>query len=102
LPSKKKFEHTINKTSKVLLYVVDGSIEVSGQTVLSGQCAIFTEGEQVRVATKGDARFLFISGEPLGEPIAWGGPIVMNTQAELIQAFKELDQGTFIKIVKRN
>ena len=42
-------------------------------------------------------RFLLISGKPLGEPIAWYGPIVMNTQEELRVAFDELDAGTFIK-----
>ena len=42
-------------------------------------------------------RFLLISGKPIGEPIAWYGPIVMNTQEELRVAFEELEQGTFIK-----
>jgi redox-sensitive bicupin YhaK (pirin superfamily) len=43
---------------------------------------------------------LFGSGEPLKEPVAWGGPIVMNTQEELDRAFEELDEGTFIKTTK--
>jgi redox-sensitive bicupin YhaK (pirin superfamily) len=42
-------------------------------------------------------RFLLISGAPLKEPVAWHGPIVMNTQAELQQAMRELNNGTFIK-----
>jgi len=42
-------------------------------------------------------RFLLISGQPLQEPVAWYGPIVMNTQAELRQAFDELERGTFLK-----
>jgi hypothetical protein len=43
------------------------------------------------------ARFLLVSGKPLGEPVAWGGPIVMNTREELATAFRELEEGTFIK-----
>ena len=46
-------------------------------------------------------RFLLISGQPIREPVAWYGPIVMNTQAELRVAFEELDRGTFIKDASR-
>jgi redox-sensitive bicupin YhaK (pirin superfamily) len=42
-------------------------------------------------------RFLLVSGKPLEEPVAWYGPIVMNTEAELRQAVSEMQQGTFIK-----
>jgi redox-sensitive bicupin YhaK (pirin superfamily) len=42
-------------------------------------------------------RFLFVSGKPLGEPVAWYGPIVMNTQEELKTAFEEYQRGTFVK-----
>ena len=42
-------------------------------------------------------RFLLVAGKPLEEPVAWHGPIVMNTQAELRQAIADLRQGTFIK-----
>lgn len=44
-----------------------------------------------------DSRFVVVSGAPLGQPVAWGGPIVMNTEEELEQAFFELENGTFIK-----
>ncbi|OQY12985.1 MAG: hypothetical protein B6I30_03685 [Desulfobacteraceae bacterium 4572_187] len=46
---------------------------------------------------KHEVRFLLISGKPIGEPVAWYGPIVMNTQEELRIAFEEYKQGTFIK-----
>ena len=59
---------------------------------------LFDSGDEVTVQAGEDGvRFLLISGEPLKEPVAWYGPIVMNTQAQLRQAFEELEQGTFLK-----
>jgi quercetin 2,3-dioxygenase len=59
---------------------------------------LFTDGDAVEVSAGAEGlRFLLISGKPIGEPIAWRGPIVMNTQEELRLAFAELDKGTFIK-----
>jgi redox-sensitive bicupin YhaK (pirin superfamily) len=59
---------------------------------------LFDTGDQI-VVQAGDQgiRFLLVSGRPLEEPVAWYGPIVMNTQAELRQAVTELQNGTFIK-----
>lgn len=58
---------------------------------------LFDDGDQVMVSTEADqVRFLLISGKPIGEPIAWYGPIVMNTQDELRIAFEEYSNGTFI------
>jgi len=63
-----------------------------------GQLALFTEGASVSaVACDVPFRFLLVSGKPLGEPIAWSGPIVMNTREELATAFREYQEGTFIK-----
>ena len=56
------------------------------------------EGDQVEFVTEDSSlRFLLISGKPLGEPVAWAGPIVMNTQEELKIAFEEYQARTFIK-----
>ena len=59
---------------------------------------LFDRGDEV-VVQAGDKgiRFLLVSGKPIEEPVAWHGPIVMNTQEELQQAFTELRQGKFIK-----
>jgi redox-sensitive bicupin YhaK (pirin superfamily) len=66
--------------------------------VQSFQLVKLVEGDQVRVTTKGsDLRFIFVSGKPLNEPIAWRGPVVMNTDEELDTAFREYRNGTFIK-----
>jgi redox-sensitive bicupin YhaK (pirin superfamily) len=59
---------------------------------------LFSTGDEVRVQSSGEGiRFLFFSGRPINEPIAWGGPIVMNTREELQQAFFEYRNGTFIR-----
>jgi redox-sensitive bicupin YhaK (pirin superfamily) len=59
---------------------------------------LFDQGDELVVqAGEEGIRFLLISGKPLQEPVAWYGPIVMNTQDQLKQAFEELDEGTFLK-----
>ncbi len=78
--------------------------EVAGQEVnirdLSGDRTLirFGTGDEITVqAGEQGVRFLLISGAPINEPVAWHGPIVMNTQEELMQAMRELRNGTFIK-----
>jgi len=59
--------------------------------------ALLEKGNQIKVTTNKSVKFLLVGGKPLNEPIAWQGPIVMNTQEELQQAFEEYRNGTFIK-----
>jgi len=62
---------------------------------------LFDRGDEVTVQAGSDGiRFLLVSGKPLEEPVAWYGPIVMNTQEQLRQAFTELQEGTFLKETK--
>ena len=59
---------------------------------------VFDRGDEVEVQAGAEGiRFLLVSGKPLGEPVAWYGPIVMNTQEQLREAFEELERGTFLK-----
>ena len=59
---------------------------------------LFDRGDEVEVQAGDDGiRFLLVSGKPLEEPVAWYGPIVMNTQEQLRQAYEELQSGTFLK-----
>ncbi len=59
---------------------------------------VFDRGDEVEVQAGPDGvRFLLVSGKPLGEPVAWHGPIVMNTQQQLQEAFAELQRGTFLR-----
>ena len=83
--------------------VLTEKIEGAGETLIREQTGnrslvVFDRGDAVTVeAGEEGIRFLLVSGRPIAEPVAWHGPIVMNTQAELRQAFSELNNGTFIK-----
>jgi redox-sensitive bicupin YhaK (pirin superfamily) len=68
------------------------------ETAGNRSLVLFDRGDEVTVQA-GDAgiRFLLVSGQPLEEPVAWRGPIVMNTQEELREAYAELQNGTFIR-----
>ncbi len=59
---------------------------------------LFDTGDEVTIQAGDEGvRFLLVSGRPLQEPVAWYGPIVMNTQEQLREAFEELDNGTFLE-----
>ena len=77
----------------------DGYFDMERDPLIGdGHLVLFGDGDAVSVVTEAEPlRFLLISGTPIGEPIAWYGPIVMNTQEELRQAFQELERGTFLK-----
>ena len=62
---------------------------------------VFDRGDEVVVQAGPEGiRFLLVSGQPLQEPVAWRGPIVMNTQEQIQQAFQDLEKGTFLKSQK--
>jgi len=87
----------------VFAFLYEGNLGVKNATepeklFQAGSCILFGDGEGVEVFSGSNgARFIFLRGKPLKEPIAWGGPIVMNTQKELDQAFREYAGGTFLK-----
>jgi len=101
IPAGEHYAHPTKRGYTVFIYVIDGK----GQTGASLEAGIenetlvlFEDGDQVRVkAGETGIRYLLVSGKPLNEPIAWGGPIVMNTQEELDLAFREFRSGSFIK-----
>jgi len=77
--------------------------EGTDQVDLAGNrsLVLFDSGDEIAVETREEgARFLLVAGKSLNEPVAWRGPIVMNTQEELQQAFQELQAGTFIRPVR--
>jgi redox-sensitive bicupin YhaK (pirin superfamily) len=80
---------------ETITYVIKGEVHHEDSTGIKG----VLRDEDVQWVTAGEspARLILLTGRPIGEPIAWYGPIVMNTKEELIQAFKELREGTFVK-----
>ena len=118
VPANSKFKHPTKHDHTVFAYIIGGQGYFSGKknssayestktTDLDNQHDPFVDNETIVLFENGDEvmatteeqelRFLLISGKPIGEPIAWHGPIVMNTQEELQIAFEEYKQGTFIK-----
>jgi redox-sensitive bicupin YhaK (pirin superfamily) len=77
---------------------IDGTEVVTRESTGDRSLVEFDSGDEVTVeAGESGLRFLLVSGKPLQEPVAWYGPIVMNSQAELKKALRELEDGTFIK-----
>jgi redox-sensitive bicupin YhaK (pirin superfamily) len=118
VPASGAFSHSIPRDHTVFAYVVEGSgyfeprrdpyaYEMVGRNYFdlergsaigSENLVIYGEGDALSItAEKGGLRFLLVSGKPIGEPVAWYGPIVMNTQEELRIAFEEYRNGTFLK-----
>jgi len=101
LPAGVEFSHPTKADHTVLAYVIEGQVYFDPEKktrAANGELAQFESGDQIfAYASDGPARFLLLSGKPIGEPVAWYGPIVMNTQQELQLAFEEYRNGTFIK-----
>ena len=95
------FTHSTQPGHTVMAYIIGGRGAFGGSedsTFENGTLLLFEDGEAVTAySSEAALRFLLISGKPIGEPVAWRGPIVMNTQEELRTAFEEYQQGTFIK-----
>ena len=119
VPAGKSFRHAVRDGRTAFAYVYQGKgyfderhdpfayeevpaqwLRVSRECLFGPETLVLYErkGDEVIVtAVEGVLRFLLVSGRPIGEPVAWYGPIVMNTQEELRQAFREYQEGTFIK-----
>jgi redox-sensitive bicupin YhaK (pirin superfamily) len=122
IPARSSFRHPVKAGHTVFAYVFEGegyfdperdpyAREDMGERYFdmerpcvcgNGTVVLYGPGDTVAVSTEErPVRFLLVSGRPLGEPVAWYGPIVMNTQAELRVAFREYEQGTFVKHARR-
>lgn len=102
LDAEKDFVFPVTSGYTTFVYLFEGELGtgIEGSIIYDkGTILLYArEGDtvQLRAGSKG-AHFLLVSGKPIGEPVAWHGPIVMNTHQELATAFAELNEGTFIK-----
>lgn len=83
----------------VFVFFIEGDGSAAGQPIAQKTAVLFGEGDSITLGASehAPARIMFFSAKPLNEPIAWGGPIVMNTRQELDLAFSELERGSFIR-----
>ena len=98
VPAGQTFIHRTDPGYTAFIYVIGGQGTTDGQVFENGTLILFDAGQQLAVSAANEPlSFLLLTGKPLNEPVAWQGPIVMNTQAELETAFREYRDGTFIK-----
>ena len=96
LKANDEFQQTLSQSDNTFVYVIQGEVQIgASQPIKAGQLAILSEGEHLSVNTDKDSRFLLASGQPIGEPVARGGPFVMNTKAEILQAFEDFQSNRF-------
>ena len=100
LKKEKKFIFKLPSTHNSFIYLINGKINVGDEIhdkVKDSTLILLTKGEDLKVSALSNAKFLLISGKPIGEQIARGGPFVMNTKQEILQAVEDYHNGTFVK-----
>ena len=96
----KEFNFQLPSTHNSFIYLINGEIKIGEQThnkVKDSTLILLTKGEKLCVSSSTKTKFLLISGKPIGEKIARGGPFVMNTKSEILQAVQDYHNGTFVK-----
>jgi len=96
----KEFNFKLPSTHNSFIYLIEGEIKIGIKThnkVKDSTLVLLNKGEQLKVSALIKSKFLLISGKPIGEKIARGGPFVMNTKSEILQANEDYHNGTFVK-----
>jgi len=100
LEKNKEFNFDLPSTHNSFIYLIEGEIKIGNQKhdqVNDSTLILLTKGEKLKVKAITKAKFLLISGKPIGEPIARGGPFVMNTKQEILQAVEDYHSGNFVQ-----
>jgi len=97
LPAGQSFTQPVNRKDTTFLFVIDGQLETGTQGTQLGRrmLGVLGEGSEVEVNSATGSRFLLVSAQPLNEPVARGGPFVMNTKEEIMQAFDDYKHNRF-------
>ena len=98
LPAGAIFEQTLPEYDNAFVFVIEGSISVgsTGKNIKKNNLGLLSQGDLVSItASSGMSQFLLISGKPLNEAVARGGPFVMNSKAEVMQAFNDFQNNKF-------
>ena len=100
LQKDKELNFQLPQSHNAFIYLINGEIKIgekSHDKVKNSKLILLTNGEKLRVLGVSMAKFLLIAGKPIGEEIARGGPFVMNTKSEILQAVQDYHNGTFVK-----
>ena len=100
LKKEKEFNYTLPTTHNTFVYLIRGEIKIGKKKhdkVKDSTLILLSKGESLKVIAQTNAKFLVISGKPINEEIARGGPFVMNTKAEILQAVQDYHNGKFVK-----
>ena len=91
------FEQTVNTDDNAFIFVLNGELSVadSMDKIDCRQMGVLGEGEHIVLTANKQTRFLLAAAHPLNEPVARGGPFVMNTKAEILQAFEDFQKNRF-------
>ena len=97
LPAGRSFEQAVSAADNTFLFVIDGELDIGEQGTSLGRrtLGVLGEGDKVKASTSSGARFLLVSALPLNEPVARGGPFVMNKKEEIMQAFDDYKHNRF-------
>ncbi len=90
-----QLEALLDESFNAMIYVYQGSIEISGKTISAGQLGFLSQGDNVSVTALQDSGALLLAGQPIDEPVVHYGPFVMNSMDEINQAINDYNQGLF-------
>ena len=100
LEKDKNFNFELPFTHNSFIYLIEGEIKIGNKShnkINGSNLILLTRGEKLKINGITKAKFLLISGKPIGEPIARGGPFVMNTKKEILQAIEDYQNGNFVQ-----